>query len=69
MTHATIPPAGQSHKNPLRKLTVLLEPELAQTIMSERARIAATEGVNVSLTALATRAMRAGFAVEAERKR
>jgi hypothetical protein len=48
-------------KEPLRKLTVLLEPDLAHTLMAERARIAAVEGVNVSLTSLATRAMRAGF--------
>lgn len=48
-------------KPKLRKLTVLMEPALAQTLMAERARIAAVEGINVSLSALATRAMRAGF--------
>ena len=54
-------------KKPLRKLTVLLEPELADALMSERARIAANEGVNVSLTSLATKAMRVGFDAIGER--
>lgn len=54
-------------KKPLRKLTVLLEPELADALMSERSRIAACEGVNVSLTSLASRAMRAGFEATGKR--
>lgn len=46
---------------PLRKLTVLLEPDLEQRLLGERERIAAAEGVKVSLTAIASRAMRDGF--------
>ncbi|CDO36018.1 hypothetical protein [Novosphingobium sp. KN65.2] len=42
-------------------MTILLEAELASQLLGERARIAANEGVNVSLTSLATKAMRAGF--------
>lgn len=56
-------------KERLRKLTVLLEPDLERQLMGERARIAATEGLTVSLTSLASRAMRAGFALAEHRKR
>lgn len=44
-----------------RKLTILLDAELEQRLHDERERVGKATGFNVSLTQVATRAMRAGF--------
>lgn len=44
-----------------RKLTILLDPELEKRLHDERARVSKETGFNVSMTQVATRAMRAGF--------
>lgn len=43
------------------KLTVLLDAELEQRLHDEQAKIAKETGFNVSMTQVASRAMRAGF--------
>ena len=43
------------------KLTVLMDAELFERLHDERAKIAKTTGSNVSMTQVASRAMRAGF--------
>ncbi|WP_288449749.1 hypothetical protein [uncultured Pseudomonas sp.] len=43
------------------KLTVILDPELAAMLENERARIEKREGFKVSLTQIASRAMRQSF--------
>lgn len=43
------------------KLTVLLDAELERRLHDEQARIAKETGFNVSMTQVASRAMRAGF--------
>lgn len=43
------------------KLTVLMDAELFERLHDERAKIAKATGSNVSMTQVASRAMRAGF--------
>ncbi|WP_458370807.1 hypothetical protein [Pseudomonas fluorescens] len=43
------------------RLTVLLDAELETRLHDERAKIAKATGINVSMTQVASRAMRAGF--------
>lgn len=43
------------------KLTVLMDAELFERLHDERAKIAKETGFNVSMTQVASRAMRAGF--------
>lgn len=43
------------------KLTVLMDADLFQRLHDERAKIAKATGLNVSMTQVASRAMRAGF--------
>lgn len=43
------------------KLTILMDPELAAMFEKERARIEQAEGYKLTLTQIASRAMRQGF--------
>lgn len=56
-------------KTGLRKpLTVLLDADLEARLHAERARIEAETGLQVSMTQVAARAMRAGFGINEPHK-
>lgn len=46
-----------------KPVTVLVDADLLARLQAERARIAAENGLQVSLTQVAARAMRAGFSI------
>lgn len=57
-----------SHTPNRKPLTVLLDSDLVARLHAERARIGAETGLQVSMTQVAARAMRAGFGITEPRK-